>query len=95
MDVEVRDLFKEPLTLDEIQALSARLRDGDLLSRRSKEIETHGIDPEAPVTERTMALMAREPRLLRRPILDTGTDVVVGFDRARYQALLGQGGRKG
>lgn len=95
MDVEVRDLFKQPLTLEEIEALSARLRDGDLLSRRSKEVETHGIDPEAPVTARTMKLMAREPRLLRRPILDTGTEIVVGFDRARYEALFGAGGRKG
>jgi arsenate reductase-like glutaredoxin family protein len=95
VNVELRDLFRHPLTLDEIKVLSARLRDGDLLSRRSKEIETHGIDPEAPVTDRTMALMAKEPRLLRRPILDTGTEVVIGFDRARYEQLLRQGGRKG
>lgn len=33
--------------------------------------------------------MAEEPRLLRRPILDTGREVIVGFDRARYAAALG------
>ena len=88
----MRDLFKAPLTLDEIRALSARVADGDLLSRRTAEIRTHGIDPEAPVTARTMALMAKEPRLIRRPILDTGREVIVGFDRARYAALLGRKG---
>jgi arsenate reductase-like glutaredoxin family protein len=36
-----------------------------------------------------MALMAKEPRLVRRPILDTGREVVVGFDRARYEKLFG------
>jgi arsenate reductase-like glutaredoxin family protein len=33
--------------------------------------------------------MAKEPRLVRRPILDTGRELIVGFDRARYAALLG------
>ncbi len=75
--------------MEEIEALSARLAEGDLLSRRSGEIQTHGIDPGAPVTARTMALMAKEPRLIRRPILDTGREVVVGFDRPRYAALFG------
>jgi arsenate reductase-like glutaredoxin family protein len=93
----VRDLFKAPLSVDEITALSARLKDGDLLSRRSAEIKTHGIDPDAPVTVETMALMAKEPRLLRRPILDTGSEVVVGFGRARYEAAFGRaaGGKVG
>lgn len=41
--------------------------------------------------------MAKEPRLLRRPILDTGGEVVVGFDRARYEAAFGRaaGGKVG
>lgn len=43
------------------------------------------------MTARTMALMAKEPRLLRRPILDTGREVIVGFDRTRYAAVLGTG----
>ncbi len=86
----MRDLFKSPLTVDEIKALSARVAEGDLLSRRSGEIKTHGIDPDAPVTAKTMALMAKEPRLVRRPILDTGREVVVGFERARYAALFGK-----
>lgn len=86
----MRDLFKEPLSVEEIRALSSRLKDGDLLSRRSSEIKTHGIDPDAPVTARTLALMAKEPRLLRRPIIDTGSEVVVGFDRARLEALFGR-----
>jgi arsenate reductase-like glutaredoxin family protein len=41
-----------------------------------------------------MALMAKEPRLVRRPILDTGGEVVVGFDRERYEKLFGTA-RKG
>lgn len=56
----------------------------------SAQISARGIDRDAPVTARTMVLAAKEPRLRRRPILDTVGVVVVGFDRARYEARFGR-----
>jgi arsenate reductase len=32
-----------------------------------------------------LAALAADGKLVKRPILDTGTSVVVGFDEARYQ----------
>jgi Spx/MgsR family transcriptional regulator len=84
-----RDLFKEPLSAAEIRALAARVPGGvrSLLSTRSSQYRALGLDRK-PVSEAELtALMAKEPRLLRRPILDLGDRLVVGFDRAAYEAL--------
>lgn len=40
-------------------------------------------------TGKAIALMLANPSAIRRPVLVTDTDVVAGFDPARYAALLG------
>ncbi|MDR2614297.1 MAG: arsenate reductase [Candidatus Accumulibacter sp.] len=37
---------------------------------------------------RALALMARYPALIRRPVLDTGDDLLVGFDAEGYARAL-------
>jgi arsenate reductase-like glutaredoxin family protein len=84
-----RDIFKAPLSAAEIRAL-ARLAPGgvrDLLSTRSTPYRTLGLDRN-PVSDDTLVtLMAREPRLLRRPLVVAGDRLVIGFDRAALEAL--------
>ena len=84
-----RDLFKEPLTADEIRRLAALLPDGvrGLLSRRSPQVKALGID-RRPVGDRELiALMVKEPRLLRRPLLLDGRRLVVGFTKDAYAGV--------
>lgn len=38
---------------------------------------------------RAIALMLDNPSLIKRPVLDTGTGIQVGFEANAYQALLG------
>ena len=84
-----RDIFKEPLSPAEIRAL-ARLTPGgvrDLLSTRSPQYRALGLD-QRPISEDALiALMTREPRLLRRPLVVAGDRLVIGFDRAALGAL--------
>jgi arsenate reductase len=84
-----RDLFKEPLRAVEIRALAARAPAGvrGLLSTRSSQYKALGLDRKKVSDAELVALMAREPRLLRRPILDLGDRLVIGFDRAAFDAL--------
>jgi arsenate reductase (glutaredoxin) len=84
-----RDLFKEPLTAAEIRALAARAPDGlrGLLSTRSPQYKALGLDQKKVSDAELVALMVTEPRLLRRPILDLGDRLVIGFDRTTYEAL--------
>jgi len=84
-----RDLFKEPLSGAEIRALAARAPDGvrSLLSTRTTRYRALGLDRKTVSDPDLIALMAKEPRLLRRPILDLGDRLVIGFDRTAYDAL--------
>jgi Spx/MgsR family transcriptional regulator len=84
-----RDLFKQPLTAAEIRALAARAPQGvrSLLSTRSTQYKALGLDKKKVGDAELIALMAKEPRLLRRPILDLGHRLVIGFDRAAYESL--------
>lgn len=84
-----RDLFKQPLSTAEIRALGARHPDGvrGLLSTRSTQYKALGLDGKKVSDAELVALMAREPRLLRRPILDLGDRLVIGFDRTVYESL--------
>jgi len=51
--------------------------------RRLPESEREGIDAESAVR-----LMAQNPSLVRRPVLDTGAARHVGFSEAQYRELL-------
>jgi regulatory protein spx len=84
-----RDLFKQPLSGAEIRALAARAPGGlpVLLSTRSSQYKALGLDTRKVSDAELIALMVKEPRLLRRPILDLGDRLVIGFDRTAYETL--------
>jgi Spx/MgsR family transcriptional regulator len=84
-----RDLFKQPLTAAEIKALAAKAPDGvrGLLSTRTAQYKALGLDKKKVSDEQLIALMAKEPRLLRRPLTLAGNRLIVGFDGAALEAL--------
>ena len=84
-----RDLFKQPLSAAEIRALAARAPEGvrSLLSTRSSQYKALGLDARTPSDAELVALMAREPRLIRRPLVQAGDRLVIGFDREALEAL--------
>jgi regulatory protein spx len=87
----VRDLFKEPLDRDEIRRLATLVPGGarDLLSIRSPQVKALGLDRRRVSDDELIALMAKEPRLLRRPLLHHGRRLIVGLDRDAYAGLGG------
>ena len=84
-----RDLFKQPLTAAEIRALAAKAPQGvrGLLSTRTSQYRALGLDRKSVSDEELIALMAREPRLLRRPLTVAGQRIIVGFDGPALEAL--------
>jgi regulatory protein spx len=84
-----RDLFKQPLTEDEIRRLATAAPGGarGLLSTRSPQVKALGLDRRPVSDDDLVALMAREPRLLRRPLLHDGRRLIIGFDRDAYAAF--------
>ena len=84
-----RDLFKQPLTAPEIKALASKSPDGvrSLLSTRTSQYKALGLDRKKVSDEQLIALMVKEPRLLRRPLTLAGNRLVIGFDGAALEAL--------
>lgn len=64
-----------------------------LLNTRGTTWRRLGEEDRADVDEaRALTLMARHPSLIRRPVIDTGTALLVGFDPDCYaRELLGRG----
>lgn len=61
-----------------------------LLNRKGTTWRKLGDDEKAAVTDAVSAkaAMLAHPNIIKRPVLDTGSAVVVGFDEARYQEIF-------
>jgi arsenate reductase-like glutaredoxin family protein len=84
-----RDLFKQPLGVDEIRRLAKLARGGlrGLLSTRSTQVKALGLDRPGVSDAQILQAMAKEPRLIRRPLLVDGRTLVIGFDREAYERI--------
>jgi arsenate reductase-like glutaredoxin family protein len=87
--VHERRYFTDKPTPEELRQLAALLPGGvrDLVAPRSSRLKELGIRPEEMDEEALIELLAREPKLLRRPIVTDGRRVVVGLDRAAIAEL--------
>jgi arsenate reductase len=52
--------------------------------RKLADSEKEGIDE-----ERAVRLMLAQPSMIRRPVVEVGGDLIVGFDAGRYEAAFG------
>jgi len=89
--VHERRYFTDRPTPEELRNLARLLPGGmrDLLSTRSSRLKELGLDP-ANLDDAALAdLLAREPKLLRRPIVTDGRRIIVGLDRKAIADLAG------
>ena len=84
-----RELFKDPLTEAEIRELLGDRPATDLLSTKSPRFKELGLVGKAISHEECIRLMASEPYLIRRPTFTVGSELVIGFDKARLDVVLG------
>ena len=47
-----------------------------------------GLAGKALTVEQAIALMAKEPNLIKRPIVIAGKEMIAGFDRERLRAAV-------
>jgi regulatory protein spx len=83
-----RELFKEPMTADEIRALLRGRPVGDLFATRSPTFKKLGLNDQQLTDEDRLRLMTEYPQLIRRPLIAVGDEVIVGLDAARLEAAL-------
>lgn len=89
VDYEAREYFKEPFSRDELEVVMSRsgMKPSDLVSTRSIPYRKEKLAGQNLTEDDLLERILAEPRLVRRPILVTDDEVVVGFDRERYERI--------
>lgn len=89
---EVREYFKQKVTRQELDALlqqtGAEL--SDILSTRSTPYKERNLADKNLSDDDILEMMVEEPRLIKRPILVSGSNVVIGFNDGKIRDLIAQ-----
>lgn len=75
-----RDLAKERLSSTELEKLIGDRDYTQFLNPRNEVYRKENMKEEPPSRKEAIRLMAKEPNLIRRPVIVAGGRVVVGFD---------------
>ena len=75
-----RDLVKDRLSASELQKLIGKHDHEDFLNPRSEIFRKKKLRDHPPSRREAIGLMARNPRLIRRPVIVAGARVVIGYD---------------
>jgi Spx/MgsR family transcriptional regulator len=75
-----RDLTKERLSAVELEKLIGRHDHEDFLNPRSEVFRKKKMKDKPPSRREAIGLMAKNPDLIRRPVIVAGGRVVIGYD---------------
>ncbi len=87
-ELESRDLDKERLTEAELDELIGERDHKDFLNTRNELFRTRKMKEHPPSRSEAIKLMAKEPNLIRRPVVLQGSKMVLGFDEEAFRKLL-------
>jgi len=87
-ELESRDLSQEPLTVAELEELIGNRDYKEFLNTRNELYRTSNMKEHPPSRAEAIKLMAKEPNLIRRPVVLRGSQMVLGFDEEAYRKLL-------
>ena len=85
--MEERDLAKQPLSAAELAALIGERDYREFLNPKNELYRTMKMKTKPPSRARAIEMMAKEPNLIRRPILVRGKEMVLGFDEKRFSEM--------
>jgi len=75
-----RDLIKERLSASELEKLIGKHDHEDFLNPRCELFRKKKMEDNPPSRREAIGLMARNPDLIRRPVIVAGGRVVIGYD---------------
>ncbi len=87
-ELQSRDLDKERLSETELDELIADRDYREFLNTRNELYRTRRMKEHPPSRAEAVKLMAKEPNLMRRPVVLRGSRIVLGFDEEAYRKLL-------
>lgn len=88
MELESRSLDAEPLSEAELDELIGKRDYPEFLNARNELYREKNMKERPPTRAEAIKLMAKNPNLIRRPIVIRGGELVLGFDEEAYGKLL-------
>ena len=87
MEYELRDFFKDKLSHAEIKDIAELSSVDEMFAWRSPSSKPYRNLRGEASDEELIDLMSKEPRLIRRPILLDGSQIIFGFKKDAYDGL--------
>jgi arsenate reductase-like glutaredoxin family protein len=87
VQLQLRDLFKQPLSKQELKELLGERPVSDLFASRSPTVRKLGLDVPALSDDQKLDLMVQYPQLIRRPLMIRDGELIIGYDKKRYASL--------
>jgi len=88
VEFESRDLDKERLSEAGLEELIGDRDYKEFLNTRNELYRTRKMKEHPPSRAEAIKLMAKEPNLIRRPVVLRGSQVVLGFDEEVYRKII-------
>ncbi|MBZ5703331.1 MAG: hypothetical protein LAN84_15970 [Acidobacteriia bacterium] len=86
-ELETRDLDKERLSAAELDKLIGARDYTQFLNTRNELYRERKMKEKPPSRAEAIELMAREPNLIRRPVVIRGGQMVLGYDEEALKKL--------
>ena len=87
-ELEEHDLGKQPLNEQELDQLIGARSHLDFLNPKNALYRSRNMKEHPPTRQEALRLMAKNPNLIRQPIVRRGSQWVFGFDAERLQGLV-------
>jgi arsenate reductase-like glutaredoxin family protein len=85
--LDFRDLAKERLSAAELEKLIGTRDHTEFLNSRNKLFRRKDMKENPPPRREAIRMMAKEPNLIRRPVILCGGRVVLGYDEEGLKSL--------
>lgn len=87
-EIESRSLDAEPLSEAELEKLIGSRDYKEFLNTRNALYREKDMKDKPPTRAEAIKLMAKNPNLIRRPIVIRGEQMALGYDEEAYKKLL-------
>jgi arsenate reductase-like glutaredoxin family protein len=87
-ELQARDLDKQPLSEKELDELIGTRDYKPFFNPRNELYRERNMAQKTPSRVEAIRLMAKNPNLIKRPVVVRGQQIVVGLDEAAYRKLL-------
>lgn len=94
IEYRLHDYKKEGLTAEKAKEWLARVSWEELVNTKGQTFRKLPPARQKDLdAKRAAALMVEAPSVIRRPVIEAGSELLIGFDPQRYQAALGKRAR--